>query len=37
LQVLGTTTLESDVVQNGGFRNSNVGVQRNIFGNINMK
>jgi hypothetical protein len=37
LRVLGATTLESDVTQNGGFRNSNVGVDRNIFGTIRIQ
>jgi hypothetical protein len=36
LKVLGSSILEADVTQNGGFRNSNVGVERNIFGNINI-
>jgi hypothetical protein len=36
LKVLGSALLEADVTQNGGYRNSNVGVARNIFGTINI-
>jgi len=33
LKVLNKATFESDIEQNGGFRNSSVGVARNIFWN----
>jgi hypothetical protein len=36
LKVLGSSVFESDMTQNGGFRNSNVGIERNVFGNINI-
>lgn len=36
LKVLGSSIFESDMTQNGGFRNSNVGIERNVFGNINI-
>jgi len=34
LRVFGKTTLEADVVQHGGNRNSSVGVNRNVLGTI---
>ncbi len=34
LRVNNTAVFESDVIQNGGFRNAGVGVSRNVFGTI---
>jgi hypothetical protein len=36
LKTLGSAIFEADITQNGGYRNSNVGVTRNIFGTINI-
>jgi hypothetical protein len=34
LKVLGSSAFESDVTQNGGLKNTNIGIERNILGTI---